>query len=92
MDPLCDQTSIVLVVTLLTAITKDDVIAGDFIFFVLLIAFQFHKLSIRKSLDPSLAQWVWRRQTNSDYYIIKTDAVRIWIANALELTFLVQQP
>ena len=47
---------------------------------------------MRKSPDPSLAQWVWRHQTNSDCYIIKADAVRIWIANALELTFLVQQP
>ena len=32
MDPLCDQPSIVLVITPLTAIMKDDVIVGDFIF------------------------------------------------------------
>ena len=32
MDPLCDQPSIVLVITLLAAIMKDDVISGDFIF------------------------------------------------------------
>ena len=32
MDPLCDRPSIVLVITLLAAIMKDDVIAGDFIF------------------------------------------------------------
>ena len=43
MDSLCDQPSIVLVSTLLAAIIKDDVITGDFIFFVLLIAFQFHE-------------------------------------------------
>ena len=43
MDPLCDQPPIVLVITLLAAIMKDDVIAGDFNFFVLLIAFQFHE-------------------------------------------------
>ena len=41
MDPLCDQPSIALVITLLGAIMKDDVIAGDF--FVHLIAFQFHE-------------------------------------------------
>ena len=43
MDPLCDQPSIVLVITLLAAIMKDNVITGDFIFLVLLIAFQFHE-------------------------------------------------
>ena len=32
MDPLYDQPSIILVITLLAAIMKDDVIAGDFIF------------------------------------------------------------
>ena len=32
MDLLCDQPSIVLVITLLAAIMKDDVIAGNFIF------------------------------------------------------------
>ena len=32
MDPLCDQPSIVLVITLLAAIMKDDVISGNFIF------------------------------------------------------------
>ena len=46
MDPLCDQPSIVLVKVLviipLTAIRKDDVIAGDLIFHAL-IAFQFHE-------------------------------------------------
>ena len=32
MDPLCDQPTVVLVITLLTASMKDDVIVGDFIF------------------------------------------------------------
>ena len=32
MDPLCDQPSTVLVITLLTSVMKDDVVAGGFIF------------------------------------------------------------